>query len=167
MHTSKSTLKSRFFLKLFSIPLICWTIFFLVVMLIPDDPGEEPLTWLDFFEATLFFTVIWFIISFMIAFIVNKIKKPVPDTPMPTAQTNIERSANDKCLYTCETVMNVDEYKKMVHYFPQTYWAFVMKGTILNIILTLIIANISTLPYIALIFFVICQIFIMILYKKD
>ena len=62
MHTSKSTLKSRFFPKLFSIPLICWTIFFLVVMLIPDDPGEEPLTWLDFFEATLFFTVIWFII---------------------------------------------------------------------------------------------------------
>lgn len=129
MHTSKSTLKSRFFPKLFSIPLICWTIFFLVVMLIPDDPGEEPLTWLDFFEATLFFTVIWFIISFMIAFIVNKIRKPVPDTPMPTAQTNIERSANDKCLYTCETVMNVDEYKKMVHYFPQTYWAFVMRGT--------------------------------------
>lgn len=152
MHTSKSTLKSRFFPKLFSIPLICWTIFFLVVMLIPDDPGEEPLTWLDFFEATLFFTVIWFIISFMIAFIVNKIRKPVPDTPMPTAQTNIERSANDKCLYTCETVMNVDEYKKMVHYFPQTYWAFVMRGTILNIIFTLIIANISTLPYIALIF---------------
>ena len=69
--------------------------------------------------------------------------------------------------YTCsETVMNVDEYKKMVHYFPQTYWAFVMRGTILNIIFTLIIANISTLPYIALIFFVICQIFIMILYKK-
>ena len=166
MHTSKSTLKSRFFPKLFSIPLICWTIFFLVVMLIPDDPGEEPLTWLDFFEATLFFTVIWFIISFMIAFIVNKIRKRVPDTPMPNSQTNIEQSANDKCLYTCETVMNVDEYKKMVHYFPQTYWAFVMRGTILNIIFTLIIANISTLPYIALIFFVICQIFIMILYKK-
>lgn len=41
MHTSKSTLKSRFFPKLFSIPLICWTIFFLVVMLIPDDPGRR------------------------------------------------------------------------------------------------------------------------------
>lgn len=166
MHKNKSTLKSRFFLKLFSIPLICWTLFFLVIMLIPDDPGEEPLTWLDFFESTLFLAIIWFIISFMIAFIVNKLKKPAPDTSISDTQTNQERNPNDKCLYTCETVMNVDEYKKMVHYFPQTYWTFVIKGTILNIVFTLFIANMSSLPVIALIFFVIYQIFIMILYKK-
>ena len=160
LHKDKSILKSRFFLKLFGIPAICWIIFFLAIMLIPDDPGDEVLTWFDFLEVNLAIVGLWFIISFIIALIINKIKKPKPD-----AQPNLTRNYNDTCLYTCENILNVDEYKKMVHYFPQTYWTFVIRGTILNIILTLIIANAFSLSVGALIFFAAYQIFIMLLYK--
>ena len=58
-----SVLKSFFFLKLFTVPSICWGLLSLWVMFIPDEPGEEPITWLDFFGTTLLVVFIWFIIS--------------------------------------------------------------------------------------------------------
>ena len=55
-------------------------------------------------------------------------------------------SKNSKYLYACERVLDAYEYKKSAKYFPQIYWAFVIWGTILNLVFTAIIAIKATIP---------------------
>lgn len=187
----ESILKSSFFLKLFGIPSICWILLLLWVMFMPDEAGEEPMTWFDFFSGSLFMIFIWFIISFVIALIINEVKKGRPKTktikeaqyitkpdekivvePEESKQEaqeqvkeKIKMKSNDKLLYTCESIVDAYEYKKMVKYFPQMYWAYVIWGTLLNLIITSIIAILSRNLVVTLIFFVVYQIYLMILYK--
>ena len=55
-----------------------------------------------------------------------------------------EAKKNSKCLYICESIVDGYEYKKMVKYFPKrVYWVFALRGTILNILITALIAIIS------------------------
>ena len=72
----------------------------------------------------------------------------------------------DKVLYTCESIVDGYEYKKMAKYFPKRmYWVFVIRGTILNIIITALIALISQSWIVTLIFFVVYEIYLLIFYK--
>lgn len=77
----------------------------------------------------------------------------------------IKKKINDKYLYTCESKINSYEYKKMAKYFPQIYWAYVILGTILNLVITSIIAILFRNIIGTLVFFAVYQIYLMILYK--
>ena len=66
--------KSSFFWKLFSIPSICISLMAIYGMFLPDEPGEEPTTWIDFFEGMIIILILWFTISFVIALIFNEVK---------------------------------------------------------------------------------------------
>lgn len=78
----------------------------------------------------------------------------------------MEKENNSKILYTCESITDNYEYKKMAKYFPKRmYWMFVIRGSFLNLIFSAIIA-IATKSFIdTLIFFIIYQLFSMIIYK--
>lgn len=75
------------------------------------------------------------------------------------------KKKNEKCLHACESIIDADEYKKMVKYFPEIYWAYVIWGSFFNLFLSAIIAIISRSLLGTLVFLIIYQIFIMILYK--
>lgn len=149
----ESVLKSGFFLKLFGIPSIWWILLLLWVMFIPDEPGEEPFTWFDFFSLSLFMMFFWFIISFVIALIIIEVRKSKPKTKIvkevqyitkseeklvvkseeskqvvpEKLKKRIKKKSNDKCLHTCESIIDAYEYKRMLHYFPGVYWTYVIK----------------------------------------
>ena len=183
----ESILKSGFFLKLFGIPSICISVLGIYGMFLPDEPGEEPTTWIDFFAGMLIILIIWFVISFVISLIINEVKKSKPKTKIvkeiqyitkpeekivvkseelkEEVKKETKKKSNSKCLYTCESKIDAYEYKRMAKYFPQMYWAYVIWGTILNLIITSIIAILSRNLVATLIFFVAYQIFLMILYK--
>lgn len=183
----ESILKSVFFLKLFGIPSICISLLGIYTMFLPDDSGEEPITWLDFFEALIIIIIIWFAISYIISLIINEVKKSKPKPKIVKETQYIikpeekivatseelkektknatKKQTNDKYLYTCESKIDAYEYKRMSKYFPQMYWNYVIWGTILNLIITSIISILSGSLVTALIFFVAYQIFLMILYK--
>lgn len=80
-------------------------------------------------------------------------------------EKNVKKNKNEKCLYECESVLNAYEYKKSAKYFPQIYWGYVIYGSIMNLIATLLLAFIFKSFVTPLIFFICFQIFIMILYK--
>lgn len=75
-----------------------------------------------------------------------------------------KKRVNDKCLYTCKSIINADEYKKMTKYFPQMYWYYVFWGTLSNLVFSSIF-GFSTNFSSTLIFFICIQIFLMIIYK--
>ena len=77
----------------------------------------------------------------------------------------MKKKINDKCLFKCKSIIDAYEYKKMANYFPQMYWAYVIWGTRINLIVTSIIAITFGTLLDTLIFFIIFQIYIMILYK--
>ncbi len=71
-----------------------------------------------------------------------------------------------KCLYTCESITNSYEYKKMAKYFPKgIYWVLVTRYTFLNIIFTAFIAIFSKNGVVTSIIFVLCQIFVLLFCK--
>ncbi len=71
---------------------------------------------------------------------------------------------NNKCLYKCESIIDVNEYKKMAKYFPKRmYFAYVKRNTFLNLILTAIIAIATQSLLYTAEFFVVSQILIMII----
>ena len=187
----QSLLKNSFFLKLFLIPSICWTLLSLWGMDIPNDDGTFT-TWPEFFEETIISIILWFTISFIIALIVNEIKKSKPKTKIvkeiqyitkydnkivdkveevkenknQEAKKKKKKKSDGKYLYSCESITDGYEYKKMAKYFPKRmYWVFVNRGLILNLIFSALIAIVSKSLFNTLIFFTIYQIVIMILYK--
>lgn len=77
-----------------------------------------------------------------------------------------EAKKNSKCLYICESIVDGYEYKKMVKYFPKrVYWVFALRGTILNILITAFIAIIPQSWIETLIFFIVFEIYLLILYR--
>lgn len=76
-----------------------------------------------------------------------------------------KQAKNIKPLYSCESIVDSSEYKKMAKYFPnKIYWNFVTRGAILNLIISAIIAVLTKKLITTLVFFVIYQIYLMILY---
>lgn len=78
---------------------------------------------------------------------------------------NSRAKSKDKALYCFESIINAEEYGKMVKCFPQYYWYFVIIGTVINLLITAVIAIISRKLIYSLMFFVPYQIYLMILYK--
>lgn len=178
----ESILKSSFFLKLFGIPSICWLIVSLIVMFLPDESGDDPITWIDFIIECPLLIAIWFAISFVIVLIINEVKKNKPKTKIvkqiqyitkqdekvvaKPKKSNDKKKSNSKCLHTCESIVDGYEYKKMAKYFPnRMYWVFVIRGVFINLIITAYIAITSQSWVVTLIFFIVYQIYLLIYYK--
>lgn len=70
--------------------------------------------------------------------------------------------SKNKCLYTCESKIDCNEYMKMVTYFPRIYWSYVIRGTVSNLVLSLIITIIYRSFISTLVVFIFCQLWIMI-----
>lgn len=187
--------KSSFFLKLFLIPSICWALLEIWVKDMPNDDGSIT-TWSELLQETFIVVAVWLIISFIIALVVNEVKKSKPKTKIVkevqyitkpddkiTVKTEemreeikkelkeemkkeIKKKKNEKCLFSCESVVDGYEYKKMAKYFPKRmYWVFVIRGTIFNVIISALIA-LTTQSWIAtLIFLVAYEIYLLIYYK--
>lgn len=188
----ENILKSSFFLKLFLIPSVCWTLLEIWVKDIPEDDGSIT-TWPELLQETFIVVAVWLIVSFIIALIVNEVKKSKPKTKIvkeiqyitkPDDKIVVEseetkeevkekeetnepkKKKNSKCLYSCESIVDAYEYKKMAKYFPKRmYWVFVIRGTIFNVIISALIA-LTTQSWIAtLIFLVAYEIYLLIYYK--
>ena len=187
--------KSKFFLKLFGIPSICWFLLELLVKDVPNDDGSIT-TWPELLQETFIVIAVWLIISFIIALVVNEVRKSKPKTkivkevqyitkPDDKITVNPEemkeeikkelkekmkkeakKKKNEKCLFSCERVVDGYEYKKMAKYFPKRmYWVFVIRGTIFNVIISALIA-LTTQSWIAtLIFLIAYEIYLLIYYK--
>lgn len=187
--------KSKFFLKLFGIPSICWFLLELLVKDVPNDDGSIT-TWPELLQETFIVIAVWLIISFIIALVVNEVRKSKPKTkivkevqyitkPDDKITVNPEemkeeikkelkekmkkeakKKKNEKCLFSCESVVDGYEYKKMAKYFPKRmYWVFVIRGTIFNVIISALIA-LTTQSWIAtLIFLIAYEIYLLIYYK--
>lgn len=187
--------KSKFFLKLFGIPSICWFLLELLVKDVPNDDGSIT-TWPELLQETFIVIAVWLIISFIIALVVNEVRKSKPKTkivkevqyitkPDDKITVNPEemkeeikkelkekmkkeakKKKNEKCLFSCESVVDGYEYKKMAKYFPKKmYWVFVIRGTIFNVIISALIA-LTTQSWIAtLIFLIAYEIYLLIYYK--
>ncbi len=77
-----------------------------------------------------------------------------------------KKKSNNKCLYTCQSIVDAYEYKKMAKYFPEVmYLYFVRMATFSNIIFTALTAILSRSWIIALVFFLVYEIFLLIYYK--
>lgn len=70
-------------------------------------------------------------------------------------------------LYIIENIINKEEYKKMVQYFPLIYWKYVFSGSKLNLIFLIIITLLSHSFIISFIFFIISELFLLIYYKIE
>lgn len=75
----ENVLKSGIFLKLFLIPSVCWTLLEIWVKDIPNDDGSIT-TWPELLQETFIVVAVWLIVSFIIALIVNEVKKSKPKT---------------------------------------------------------------------------------------
>lgn len=183
---SENIIKSKFFLRLFGIPSVCFSSLVFIGMFLPDEPGEEPIGCGDVYLGLLVILALWFCFSFFISLIFNKIKKVKSKTKVDKQTQYIskypekvvvnyekkdefkedkKKKTNDKCLYTCESNIDSYEYKKMVRYFPQMYWFYVLSSTVMNLVLYLILSILFRDVIGTLIIFVIFQIYIMILVK--
>ena len=84
---------------------------------------------------------------------------------MNNVKNEQKKEKNGKILYTCESIVDSNEYKKIAKYFPnRIYWIFVTRGAILNLIISAIIAVLTKSLITTLVFFAIYQIFLMITY---
>ena len=187
--------KSKFFLKLFGIPSICWFLLELLIKDVPNDDGSIT-TWPELLQETFIVIAVWLIISFIIALVVNEVRKSKPKTKIvkevqyitkPDDKITVKpeemkeeikkelkeeikkeakKKKNEKCLFSCESVVDGYEYKKMAKYFPKRmYWVFVIRGTIFNVIISALIA-LTTQSWIAtLIFLIAYEIYLLIYYK--
>lgn len=95
-------------------------------------------------------------------------------TSKTNAETKEKKNTNNKnksnvirkkCLYTCKTVLDINEFKKTIRYF-NLYWYYVICGTLANFILLSIITIFFNNPVISsVIAFFIIEVFILIVYK--
>lgn len=179
---AKITLSSSTFKKLFGIPTIIWTVLSLLA-LIPDESGSITVTWQEVIYADIVLILMWFTISFIISTIIIKLKsnnkkiknentleQPKKDNNQKEAiNTEIiesKKASNNKCLYTCESIIDSYEYKKMAKYFPKRmYWPLVINGSFINLLLSAIFAIIEKSFVDTLALFVIVEIFLLIIYK--
>jgi len=77
----------------------------------------------------------------------------------------MEKNKED-ILYTCESILDAYEYRKIARYFPEKlYWKYIGVGTIINIILTMIVVAAAMTIVDILIFAIVLQAFIMIFCK--
>lgn len=74
-----------------------------------------------------------------------------------------DRNINHECLYMCDSKIDEQEYKKMINFFPRLYWIYLLLVTSFNVVMSMIVAIIFRNVLFTLLFFIICQISIMII----
>jgi len=174
--------RNKLFKLVFLIPAGLWLSLCLLAM-IPDPSYTDPLTWGDFILANTFIISFWFAVSFIITHIVSLImKKYIKNIEENKYENEIKekmivqnniiedkpetKRKDNKCLYTCESIVDAYEYKIMAKYFPKRmYWVFVLRGTFLTILLSLVFAFIFKSFISTIIFFILFEIFGMLIYK--
>ncbi len=92
---------SSFFLKLFLIPSVCWTLLEIWVKDIPNDDGSIT-TWPELLQETFIVVAVWLIVSFIITLIVNEVKKSLLLNPKRLKQKKkrIQRKRKIVNVYT-------------------------------------------------------------------
>lgn len=74
----------------------------------------------------------------------------------------------DKILYTCKSILSEEEYANMALYYPGFYRAYLLRGTVLNIILVTIITLIILKNFMhGLVLFLCIEIIIAIINKVE
>lgn len=73
-----------------------------------------------------------------------------------------EKNVNHECLYMCNSKIDEQEFKKLINFFPRLYWIYVFLVTSFNVLMSMIIAIIFKNVLFTLLFFIVCQISIMI-----
>ena len=172
--------KSSFFRKLFIVPSIIWIIISLISM-IPDSGDSEEITWFEFAVGNISLILIWFAISFIIVLIVREVKKIKSKTKIikeiqyienadekmtiTTKETNTDKvikeeninikDDNKDYLYLCESKLEIDEFIKILEHFPKIYWAFVVRGIFINLVLSAVVAISLKNIFAVIIFFIV------------
>lgn len=166
---NKNVFKNGFFIKLFGIPSICFILLEILTKNVPLEDGSI-ITWSELLEDSIIVIVFWFVISLVIALIVNKFKKFKAGIDgveevlyIPKNSEEIENSLKKG---TCESKVDLCEYKKMVKYFPECVWdVFVIKGLFLSLGLAGVLAFILNKLIYAIIFLIILQFCLFIFYR--
>lgn len=153
---------SDFFLKLFGIPSV--TLGILMIPSLMSEAETEELTLGETLISYIAVILIWFIISSVIALIVNELKKRPKivkkikyikeEENIAIAENQLEESTilnlvdKNNPLYTCESKVDAYEYKKMVKYFPHIYKAYVILAAMTNLLVaaitTIFLQNLTT-----------------------
>lgn len=105
----ESIIRSGFFLKLFGIPTIVWILLSLISML-PDESDPEPLLWSETIEMDAVIILAWFAISYVIALIIQEIKKVKPKTRIVREVQYITRP-DDRDVGECDEAKEEAEKK--------------------------------------------------------
>lgn len=156
----------NFFKKTFLIPSIIWILISLLAMYL-DEISTDPMTWSELFLADATIIFFWFIISCIMYFIHKRIHKKnnkIDNINTLNLSVSIKDNNNEKVLHSCKTNVTIDEYKKLIKYYPELYRGHILKISIINIIFIVFI-NIIFNKFLAFIFFIIIIIF-MIAYCK-
>ena len=185
--------KSSFFLKLFLIPSVCWTLLELWVKDVPNDDGSMT-TWSELLQETFIVIAVWLIISFIIALVVNEVRKSKPKTKIvkevqyitkPDDKITVKpeemkeeikkelkeemkkeepkKKSNRNCRFKCESELTAHEIKILAKNYPnKMYWPYVIRGTVFNLLITVIIAVIFRNNTITSSFFILYQLFVLI-----
>lgn len=172
-----------FFKILFLAPSITLMIFSLL-LLIPDETEPDPFVvsvmYIILFD--IFCVGIWFIISLIIYKItIKKICKMKTSQRSKTniqeaktnkdivinAETNIQNKSDKNIICSCKSNLTGEEQKEMAPLLPFVYRNYVKRGTILTIIFTAVITIMYHNLKGSISFFIIMELFMIILYKKQ
>ena len=119
--------RKSLFKKIFFIPVVLWLILCLIAMLL-DASEVDPLTWGELIFTNIFIIPFWFGISFLLTHIINFIMKKLGKNKEETIESNNivkeeiinqdkikikKEKINNKRLYTCDSIVDAYEYKKM------------------------------------------------------
>lgn len=69
-----------------------------------------------------------------------------------------ETKKKEKCLCTCESVVDTKEFVKMTKYFPAYYWTIVINSTFINLIFSALVALFTRSLIFTIFFFLIIEI---------
>ncbi len=184
----KKRKEKSIFLKLLGIPYLIW---FILTLLVYDQTKleQDPITLNDLIVTNITVLVIWFIITLILTKIIWNKKSKSIKTFEKTTQPEVKKDSKivaktketeeniktfekkkeqkkKKCLYSCESIINGYEYKKMAKYFPkEIYWFFVFGNTFFNILCTAFVAIFSKNWILTATVFILCQIVILIVCK--
>lgn len=154
--------KTKFFKIIFFVPSVLWLVFITIANIVKMD--GEALLWSELIFLNDIILLFWFVISYIISFITIKIRKKSHNNETITdnhkkkvienvvsevkkeesLKAKLEKQKSQKCLYSCNSIIDVNEFKKMTKCFPKLFcWNFIISGLKLNLIISLIIGIIS------------------------
>lgn len=174
-----------FFKILFLVPLITLIISLIFIFLMPDEPelDSEPITFIDMILLCIFSTIVWFIISLITYKITKKkyynkliINQESNTTMQETRKSEkklvksnmiVNNKNNDKVICSCKGDLTGEKQKEMASLLPFVYKNYVKRGTIVILVITAFITIMYHNLKGSISFFIIMELFMVILYKKQ